>query len=71
MDGDLHPPLYTMKIPLGIQACKIKAIKEKSEHAQMATSGGQEQKATRYSRTNILLRDILGEDPLSRKNTQE
>lgn len=71
MDGDLHPPLYTMEIPVGIQACKIKAIKEKSAHTQMATSGGQEQKATHYSRTNILLRDILREDPLNCKNTQD
>ena len=49
----------------------MKATYEKSVPSQMATSGGQEQKASHYSRTNILLRDTLGEDPFSCKNTQE
>lgn len=60
MDEDLYPPQYTMEIPVGIQACKIKAIKEKSADTNMATTGGQEKKATLHSRSDILLRDILG-----------
>lgn len=44
MDGDLHPPLQTLEIPVGIHACKIEAIKEKSAHIQMATIGGQEKR---------------------------
>lgn len=46
-------------------------IYQKVQTHKWPLTGGQEQKTTHYSRTNILLRDILGEDPLSYKNTQE
>lgn len=59
------------EVAVGIRACKTKALKEKSADTQMSTSGRQEQKATHYSKTNIVLRDTLGGDPLRCKNTQE